>query len=172
MFHFCRWSAIAARLSGRTDNEIKNVWHTHLKKRLIKQNQASTTTTPVTKQPNSLKMQVNHDPENETKPITYNPDPAKLESPQHSSSDISSITTTVTTMDANDAFDNYFPDVDENFWSDVFSDHDSGTVSSFPAADHVENVIGYTSSRPDGNGMDFWYHLFTTAGGMPDLPDF
>ncbi|KAJ0963747.1 hypothetical protein J5N97_028869 [Dioscorea zingiberensis] len=29
-----RWSAIAARLPGRTDNEIKNVWHTHLKKRV------------------------------------------------------------------------------------------------------------------------------------------
>ncbi|KAK6790328.1 hypothetical protein RDI58_014128 [Solanum bulbocastanum] len=29
-----RWSAIASRLSGRTDNEIKNFWHTHLKKRL------------------------------------------------------------------------------------------------------------------------------------------
>ncbi|XP_061371356.1 transcription factor MYB4-like [Gastrolobium bilobum] len=29
-----RWSAIAARLPGRTDNEIKNFWHTHLKKRL------------------------------------------------------------------------------------------------------------------------------------------
>jgi transcription factor MYB, plant len=29
-----RWSAIAAQLPGRTDNEIKNVWHTHLKKRL------------------------------------------------------------------------------------------------------------------------------------------
>nr|CAD1843678.1 unnamed protein product [Ananas comosus var. bracteatus] len=30
-----RWSAIAARLPGRTDNEIKNVWHTYLKKRLM-----------------------------------------------------------------------------------------------------------------------------------------
>ncbi|XP_034707652.1 transcription factor MYB30-like [Vitis riparia] len=29
-----RWSAIAARLPGRTDNEIKNFWHSHLKKRL------------------------------------------------------------------------------------------------------------------------------------------
>ncbi|KAK2970405.1 hypothetical protein RJ640_016259, partial [Escallonia rubra] len=30
-----RWSAIATRLPGRTDNEIKNFWHTHLKKRSI-----------------------------------------------------------------------------------------------------------------------------------------
>ena len=29
-----RWSKIASKLPGRTDNEIKNVWHTHLKKRL------------------------------------------------------------------------------------------------------------------------------------------
>ncbi|KAL8148539.1 transcription factor MYB53-like [Apium graveolens] len=30
-----KWSAIALRLPGRTDNEIKNFWNTHLKKKLL-----------------------------------------------------------------------------------------------------------------------------------------
>ncbi|GKU88183.1 hypothetical protein SLEP1_g2479 [Rubroshorea leprosula] len=30
-----RWAAISAQLPGRTDNEIKNLWNTYLKKRLV-----------------------------------------------------------------------------------------------------------------------------------------
>ncbi|KAJ1395651.1 SANT/Myb domain [Sesbania bispinosa] len=31
-----RWSKIAAHLPGRTDNEIKNFWNTHIRKKLLK----------------------------------------------------------------------------------------------------------------------------------------
>lgn len=30
-----KWSAIASRLPGRTDNEIKNYWNTHIRKKLL-----------------------------------------------------------------------------------------------------------------------------------------
>lgn len=36
LFFLIRWSAIATHLPKRTDNEIKNYWNTHLKKRLTK----------------------------------------------------------------------------------------------------------------------------------------
>ncbi|WCJ26920.1 myb domain protein 74 [Euphorbia peplus] len=31
-----KWSTIAARLPGRTDNEIKNYWNTHIRKKLLR----------------------------------------------------------------------------------------------------------------------------------------
>ena len=36
----CRWSRIARKLPGRTDNEIKNYWRTHMRKKAQERKQA------------------------------------------------------------------------------------------------------------------------------------
>ncbi|KAF8043239.1 hypothetical protein BT93_A1551 [Corymbia citriodora subsp. variegata] len=41
-----KWSAIAGRLPGRTDNEIKNYWNTHIRKRLLRNGIDPVTHTP------------------------------------------------------------------------------------------------------------------------------
>lgn len=39
MIDLLRWSLIAGRLPGRTDNEIKNYWNSHLSKKMNQQSE-------------------------------------------------------------------------------------------------------------------------------------
>jgi len=52
LFYIYRWSLIAKRLPGRTDNEIKNYWNTNLSKKLQKQ--------PTLPSSSSVSLQHNH----------------------------------------------------------------------------------------------------------------
>ncbi|KQK01592.1 protein ODORANT1 [Brachypodium distachyon] len=66
-----RWSKIAARLPGRTDNEIKNHWNTHIRKKLKKMG-----IDPVTHQQLSLlknQQQDHRHPEDPPKPSSQEP---------------------------------------------------------------------------------------------------
>ncbi|KAF2552863.1 hypothetical protein F2Q70_00025752 [Brassica cretica] len=48
-----KWSKIASRLPGRTDNEIKNHWNTHIKKKLVKMGIDPVTHQPLNQEPNN-----------------------------------------------------------------------------------------------------------------------
>ncbi|GAB4843122.1 hypothetical protein Ancab_013098 [Ancistrocladus abbreviatus] len=172
-----RWSAIAARLPGRTDNEIKNVWHTHLKKRL-KQHQTS-------------------EPKSEPKETASLQTPAKLPtSPQQSSSDFSSVTEASALAHSNSIAteadykhtnmagvikdeqmespmaQSLTAEMEEGFWGEDDGHIDMAAIlSQEPLVCPVYDYDGSSNGNEDG-GMEFWYKIFIEAGGSPELPAF
>lgn len=144
-----RWSAIAARLPGRTDNEIKNVWHTHLKKKLknynlnlhqTSQDSKSHLLLQSNKKSDSSKTTTDrdHDRDDQTN-IIKNGGPV---SPEHSSSELS----TDTHRDAEPSSssseeEKYFPEIDESFWSEeILSEENENTMMMM--SDDIQEV-GY-----------------------------
>ncbi|XP_073119253.1 transcription factor MYB15-like [Henckelia pumila] len=158
-----RWSAIAARLPGRTDNEIKNVWHTQLKKRLKSHHEPSRDSK---RRPIDTKV-IRED--------TNVKEHART-SPQQCSSEMSSVTdsstkkttTTIFIKDEEeiDYSSEYFPPIDESFWSDELSTVEIECPS--PSNTILSVEIG---SRFD-DSMDFWYNLLSRDGNIQDLPEF
>ncbi|KAL6989910.1 hypothetical protein U1Q18_015662, partial [Sarracenia purpurea var. burkii] len=195
------WSAIAARLPGRTDNEIKNVWHTHLKKKL--QDHQSLPKFDPGSSPESQPI----NPSSQTHRAGSSDSTASIESkpirssgskrpgiepvsPQDSSGDdeLSSVSqlpnSTGIVEEENENKSETFPQIDESFWSDELTSGFVGvngddleflfSSSSSPAGANTTmegNADPYTFG--DDDGMDFWYNLLVGAGGLqPQLPEF
>ncbi|XP_076925559.1 transcription factor MYB14-like [Bidens hawaiensis] len=158
-----RWSAIAARLPGRTDNEIKNVWHTHLKKR-VKPNPNDDTTNTSEIQQTTEESETNGTPlshlETNSSPQTsYN----QIDSPQPSCTDISSMTTSTNEYNLcmeDMGFEN-FPEMDDEFWSEVFSGDNSGEVPVVHENIGQNNLSGCGFESNMHDDMDFWFNVFT-----------
>ncbi|KAL0304820.1 UNVERIFIED_CONTAM: Transcription factor [Sesamum angustifolium] len=163
-----RWSVIAARLQGRTDNEIKNVWNTHLKKRLHNKSQ------PKPKPEPEPHLHAIGSPDFDQSVATV----SVSNSPQHSSSEVRSLTTGAADAGGPDSYtvmDSL--EMDESFWSEVFSGgDDSSATSDFSAGNSDSQQLQFSDTFGSGlsaaGDMDFWYNLFSRAEDLSELPDF
>ncbi|XP_047081934.1 transcription factor MYB30-like isoform X5 [Lolium rigidum] len=151
-----RWSMIAARLPGRTDNEIKNVWHTHLKKRL--ESQAASRSAPKRKPKKPVSPTALEGPTSEL-----------VSSPEQSLSTSSSATTddsVATSLESTSSFssDSEEFQIDDSFWSETLA---TAVDSSMEAGD----PFGADSASPSSSNdeMDFWVRLFMQAGDLQSL---
>ncbi|XP_048235755.1 transcription factor MYB15 [Ricinus communis] len=180
-----RWSAIAAKLPGRTDNEIKNVWHTHLKKRLRQKNDSKN----VALLPKCNDVIVNMQSESENSNILTLPALTESSpmSPQPSSSDISSVSetsiataettnTSLVNCETLDSSLENFPVIDEDFWSEpefvenynVGSNVFDELQLELPREIMEAGRFGNNTNIID-DGMDFWYNVFVKAGGIEEF---
>ncbi|KAL6330359.1 hypothetical protein AAG906_040287 [Vitis piasezkii] len=140
-----KWSAIAKKLPGRTDNEIKNYWHTHLKKR-ERQNPAKS---QVVQQPPGTSKREGDDQKRKLESENIHADAPShyiLESfstspeSESSSSEISTLsfdyTPAVNEMnwfaDEGIASSETFAEPNENFWTEPFLTEDSYTQYYYP----------------------------------------
>ncbi|XP_028790345.1 transcription factor MYB4-like [Neltuma alba] len=141
-----RWSAIAARLPGRTDNEIKNFWHTHLKKRLERCEVRKVSAPSSWTQASS------------SKGVVMLPMPQLAVAASESSSSADLGFTGKVLMSANEglASRKYAATVDSGFHG-----AHSGDASGETLGGHRSNNIS--------EEMEFWYDLFMKAGQPPQV---
>ncbi|XP_019181345.1 PREDICTED: myb-related protein Myb4-like [Ipomoea nil] len=162
-----RWSAIAARLPGRTDNEIKNVWHTHLKKRLSNYEPTKKHPTKTTTATSEKHSDIQHGTGPTSPHQTSSSDDMSSSSSATDSSAITEDPAMIKLENADSA--EGFVEIDESFWTEVPSF--GSTVSS------LENFMEQSGGDMNMNMMveddrDFWYNLFVRAGELTELLEF
>ncbi|XP_057504531.1 transcription factor MYB15-like [Actinidia eriantha] len=157
-----RWAAIAARLPSRTDNEIKNVWHTYLKKRLNnyqpipKCDSASSSESKFT--------EFDFPTHSGIESLGYAPVSSQDFSSEFSLfTDLTALPNTMVIKDENLAASE--SRIDGSFWYHELFGETSDMESDYLGVKDDELQFQISLSTID-DGTGFWYDLLTSAGGQ------
>ena len=155
-----RWSAIAAKLPGRTDNEIKNVWHTHLKKRLNEGHNNG----GVTNNLNGTNETAHEDKESVIVDTTPTQQFTTLEISNNNKADDMMSYEDISAL------------VDDSFWSDVVSvDNKNSKEKMIDDWEGMLNsnskIYSYNNSKLYNDDMEFWFEVFNSSRRIEELSD-
>ncbi|KAM3226474.1 hypothetical protein ACQJBY_058871 [Aegilops geniculata] len=157
-----------ARLPGRTDNEIKNVWHTHLKKRLESSSKPSGQAAPKrkTKKPavaaSALDGPTSEPASSPGQSLSMSPEQSLRTSSATGYSMASSLENTGSSSSESEEFQ-----IDDSFWSETLA----MSVDSSGSGMETSDTFGVDSASPSSSNdeMDFWATLFMQASDIQSL---
>nr|ADN96005.1 MYB2 [Leymus multicaulis] len=173
-----RWSTIAARLPGRTDNEIKNVWHTHLKKRLHSSSSkpsgqaARGTTAPPNRRKAKKPAVAASALEGPTSEPASSPGQSLSMSPEESlstsSATVYSMASSLENTGSSSSESEEFQ-IDDSFWSETLAMSVDSSGSGMETSDTFAADRDGVSPSSSNDEMDFWVTLFMHAADMQSL---